>query len=286
MSRFLNYSEEVTYGKLRAVTDEVGAHVFSKVRLADVIPVNGSGISSAQFSFALKAHVDFLVTDSQQRPQFCVEFDGPSHRTKEQTRRDEIKNALFTRFGMPFMRINANYLENKYRGLDLLTYFVDVWFLSIAFDDAQAAGLVPWDEPFDPQSIFSDGTPGARRWPYWLSLELQVKIQRLYERNRVVQMCPSRWIGADPRGNYRCIAWIFVTDDSCVVIETGMRRHLFPAVYCPDVLSQLAVFDLYDALDPALCVPEKLKTASELDERLMYYKSNYEFCSSASCGVR
>src|SRR6266704_2970842 len=143
MGLFLNNYERVTYDKLKAVADRVGAHVFSKVRLADVIPVNNSGISSAEFTFALKSHVDFLVTNSEQEPQFCVEFDGPKHRDEDQIRRDEIKNDLLERFDMPYMRINARYLEDRYRGLDLLTYFVDVWFLSIAFHEAQASGHVP-----------------------------------------------------------------------------------------------------------------------------------------------
>lgn len=113
MGQFLNNYERVTYDKLKAVADRVGAHVFSKVRLADVIPVNSSGISDAEFTFALKSHVDFLVTDSEQEPQFCVEFDGPRHRDEEQIKRDEIKNDLLARFDMPYMRGASRFARSE-----------------------------------------------------------------------------------------------------------------------------------------------------------------------------
>jgi len=286
MRKFFNNYERVTYEKLKAVADNVGAHVFSKVRLADVIPVNNSGISSEQFTFALKSHVDFLVTNTEHEPQFCVEFDGPTHRNKEQIRRDEIKNKLLEHFDMPYLRINGRYLENRYRGLDLLTYFVDVWFLSIAFNEAQAAGHISFDEIFDPASILSNGTPGSRAWPYWLSWDLQVKIQKLYESNKVAQMSPNHWIGSDARENLRCISSLWVTEKGCLFVETGMRKHRFPAVYCSELLSQLAIYDLYDTLVLALKGEKQLKTFSELDARFKFYETNYQMRSEAYCGPR
>ncbi len=283
MGQFFNKYEKITYDKLEAVADKTGAHVFAKVRLADVIPLNNSGISDAEFSFALKSHVDFLVTNSEQEQQFCVEFDGPTHREKQQIQRDEIKNDLLARFDLPYMRINARYLEDRYRGLDLLTYFVDVWFLSIAFDEAQAAGQVPFDEPFDPTFVLLGGPPGGRTWPYWLSLNLQAKIEKLCDQGRVAQTAPSHLIGADKRGNLRCIAWLFVTEDACLFIETGMRQHRFPAVNCSDVLAQLAVYDVYDALVLALDGQRQLAPPFQLDTRLRFYQTNYEMHSSFSC---
>ncbi len=257
--------------------------MFSKVRLADVIPVNNSGISSEEFSYALKAHVDFLVTNEDQIPQFCVEFDGPSHRDPVQVRRDEIKNTLLDKFDMPYVRVNARYLEDKYRGLDLLTYFVDVWFLAIAFDDAQSAGSIPWDEPFDPTFIVTERLPDGRTWPYWLSLDLQLEIQKLHAAGRIAQRSPSHWIGEDQRSNLRCLAWLFIAEDSCVFIETGMRRHRFPAVCHSEVLSQLAVYDLYDAIRAALDGSSHPKSTEDIQLRLAHYEDSYSKCYSATC---
>ena len=156
---FLNKYEQLTYSKIKAVAGKVGAHVFSKVRLADFLPINKSGIPASEFRFALQSHVDFLVTDSEYKSEFSVEFDGPTHTSPDQINRDQKKNNLLKRFEHPFIRINSRYLDDKYRGLDLLTYFVDVWFLAKAFYEAQSQGHIPYDEPFDPAFIISDGTP-------------------------------------------------------------------------------------------------------------------------------
>ena len=285
-NRFLNTYEQVTYDKLRAVTDQVGAHVFCKVRLADVIPVNNSGISDRKFRFALQSHVDFLVTDSDQDPQFCVEYDGPTHRQPKQIERDQLKDELLVQFGMPFIRINARYLDDRYRGLSLLTYFVDVWFLAAAFDEAQAAGGIAYDEPFDPTFVYSNGSPNGKTWPYWLSVDLQLRVRKLYDAGRIAQIAPNHWVGEDPKGNLRCISWLFIDADSCVFIETGMRGHDFPAVSCSDLLSQLAMYDLYDRLMNVLRCEERPRVAAEFIQRLDFYQNEYDMRCSASCSVR
>ena len=146
--KLLNSYEEVTYQRVREVAEANWAHVFIKVRLADAIPINNSGISQADFSFALKAHLDFLVTDADYNSLFAVEFDGPTHGTETQQKRDRQKDALMERFALPLLRINANYLNRKYRDFDLLSYFIELWFLRDDFLKAQEAGLVPFDEAF------------------------------------------------------------------------------------------------------------------------------------------
>jgi len=282
-SPFLNKYEQVTYGKLKAVADRANAHVFAKVRLKDVIPVDSSGISDAEYGFSLRSHVDFLVTDSQYKTQFCVEFDGSMHRRPQQVTRDQMKDDLLARFDMPFIRINAMYLDDRFRGLDLLTYFADVWFLSIAFYEAQAIGLVPYDEPFDATYICSDGTHPGRSWPYWLSFDLQNTIRKLYESKRVAQMCPSHWIGEDEQGNLRCLSWLFLGNTSCAFVETSMRSQRFPAVYGSEVLSQIAVFDLYDRVRAILRGQARARDPRRLADRFAFYKNQYAFRESATC---
>ena len=46
----------------------------------------------------------------------------------------------------PLLRINSRYLDREFRGLDLPTCFVDVWFLQEAFEGATNSA-VPYDEP-------------------------------------------------------------------------------------------------------------------------------------------
>jgi hypothetical protein len=49
-TRLLNSYEEVSYDKLRAVCDPVGAHVFPKVRMADIFRADASGLKAGDYS--------------------------------------------------------------------------------------------------------------------------------------------------------------------------------------------------------------------------------------------
>ena len=148
--RLLNKYEEVTYDALQRACAGDGAHVFPKVRVADVLRLENQTILPAHLSYALRAHFDFLVTDKDYQPLFCVEFDGPLHKTGEKQReRDRLKNEICDHFRHSLLRINSRYLTKNYRGLDLLTDFVDAWFLERAFNEAQSKGQIAYDEPFD-----------------------------------------------------------------------------------------------------------------------------------------
>ena len=199
--RLLNRYEEVTYEALARVCESNGARVFPKVRVADVFPLENSGVSPAHFSYGLRSHFDFLVTDRDYQPQFSVEFDGPLHKTSEvQRRRDSLKNDLCEHFSHGLLRVNSKYLTPTYRGLDLLTYFVDAWFLELAFDEAQRNGTIPYDEPFDMTFIYSTGGTDGKKWPYWLSLDIQIALEKLHSAGRIGQMAPSHHVGKGSAG--------------------------------------------------------------------------------------
>jgi hypothetical protein len=269
-----NKYEEVTCFKLRKLTEQNGAHVFAKVRAADVCPISNSGLSDADYSFALKAHFDFVVTDRSFTPLFGVEFDGPLHRANPQKQRDRRKDTICERFGFSLLRINSKYLDRQFRGLDLLTYFVDVWFMSTAFDEAQARGDVPYDADFDPAFIISD-PERKERFPYWISVDLQVRLQKLATSGRIHDYVPSHWIGIDTNGNYRCLAWLGFTEHSYIIVETGMHAQRFPVVI-PDILSQLAIFDLWEELDRVLSGSSDPESRHVLDELLRFYAHNFK----------
>ena len=77
------------------------------------------------------------------------------HLSDVQRRRDAQKDALCVRFEYPLLRINARYLHKDYRDMDLLSWFVHMWFASEMLSLAQAGGSIPWDEPLDPQWLMS-----------------------------------------------------------------------------------------------------------------------------------
>ena len=208
MKKILNFHEEVTHLRLREVCDAHGAHVFAKMRVADVLPIEKSGIDDALFRYALQSHFDFLVADSEHTPLFAVEFDGPTHKDVTQQERDSRKDELCERFGLPLLRINSRYLNRKYRDMDMLTWFVHVWFAGKWFEEAQASGQVPHDEPFMPLAFVS--LPGTeKRYPLWLSAVVRGKIQKLFFAGKILDMVPSQVIGTDTSGNYHALAFFF-----------------------------------------------------------------------------
>lgn len=280
MPALLNKYEEITYEKLKALCDENGAHVFPKVRVADVLPIVSSGISNDLFGYALKAHFDFVICNSDYIPLFVVEFDGPVHTVSAmQKMRDAKKNLICNFFGLSLLRINARYLDQKYRDLDLLTYFVDVWFMDAAFTKAQEEGHIPWDESFDPTFIWIDGKT-SKSFPYWLSLDLQNEIKRLHSSGYLLDPFASHWIGIDSQGNYRCLAWIQVVNSGFLIAQTGMRQQQFPGDIF-DIVSQLSVFDLFEGICALQKGVKRLYKAHQFEELLFSFKESFKMVSFA-----
>jgi len=248
--KIFNFHEEATNLRLNEVCGNYGAKAYPKVRVADVLLIENSGISNTEYSYALKAHFDFVVCDKEHMPQFAVEFDGPSHNKKSQKEKDQLKNKLCDRFDFPLLRINSNHLPKKYREYDLLSWLAETWFLSIEFHQAQEAGHVPWDEPFDPMMFIN--LPGKRtKFPMWLASEVRIKVQKLAETGRIANGIISHWIGIDENNNYHGIAWLKVSDEVGVISETAMRKQQFP-VSESELLSEILCFQVYEQLERVL----------------------------------
>ncbi|MHB1910401.1 MAG: DUF2726 domain-containing protein, partial [Nitrososphaerales archaeon] len=251
--KLLNSYEEITNSKLKEVCDSNGAHVFPKVRIADVFKLDGSGISASLFEYALKSHFDFIVTDKDLKALFSVEFDGPLHTlSADQKQRDQKKNELCDHFKHSLLRINSLYLDKTYRGVDLLSYFVNAWFLEDAFNDAQTKGILPYDETFDLNSIWFDSGKPDQKWPYWLSLDIQLAFQKLHNVGTIAQPVASHIVGLDKYGNYRCLSWLKIDEYNLVKVLTGIRAQRFPSVSEADLISMLAMFDLYEQIKKAV----------------------------------
>jgi len=104
LKKLLNLPESVTDQRLREVCDDFNAKVYAKVRVADVITIENSGIDNDHYRYALQAHFDFVVSDDEDQPLFAVEFDGSGHSLPEAQRRDQLKNSLCDRFSFPLYK--------------------------------------------------------------------------------------------------------------------------------------------------------------------------------------
>ena len=119
----LNRSEEKAYRELQEIAAAYGYDVYIKMRLADILRIDRSGVTKELYSFALQSHFDFLVADEAYHPLFAVEFDGPTHATLKQAARDTKKDMLCERFGLPLLRIGTNHLFRNYNKASLLRWW-------------------------------------------------------------------------------------------------------------------------------------------------------------------
>jgi hypothetical protein len=282
LKRLLNGPEQHTHERLARACEENGASVFSKIRLADVFKIEQSGISSAEYKFALQAHFDFVVADADKQPLFAVEFDGPSHRRQIQQERDATKGSLCKRFALPLLRINTRYLDSRYRDMDLLTWFVHVWFAQQWFSSAQERGEIPYDEIFS--SWFITSIPGSTKSnPLWLSASVRNSIQKLWLDGKVLDMIPAQVIGRDGAGNYHAIAFIRVTETTGVVTRTAMKCQSFP-VSESEALDEIVTHDLYDKLMETLEGRNKAESRERIEAAVSQFVEHFEIRKMSCSG--
>lgn len=113
--RLLNKSEERVYDEIIKNNSIPQCRIVQKIRIADVIPIQNSGIRDELYSYALKAHFDFVIYDNDLNAEFVIEFNGPSHAEPQQRHRDNLKIELCERFEMPILQINDKYIQHSYR---------------------------------------------------------------------------------------------------------------------------------------------------------------------------
>ena len=249
--------ERVVDGKLAALCKRYGVRPFAKVRVADVLPVSAENVDPLDFSYALKAHFDFVIADAEHHALLAVEFDGPLHRFDPQTvSRDERKNRLCHEYMLPLLRVGAPALRQADRRT-LLEWILEVWFEHRRLVEARNAmeeedwdGDPPEIDPHDfnyrtafalreegmrtfaPLDAFSDAREHVGRW-IW---------------SRLGRPDLNGWYGKHPRGH--SIGVLALEAEPGVWIAgrgAADLRGIWPWLdgLCPDVVAQdLALLDL------------------------------------------
>ena len=279
MKRLLNRSEEATNGVLRDLTEKWGAHTFPKVRVADVLPIENSGISNDSYGFALRSHFDFLVTDDDLQPLFVVEFDGAAHSSELQRRRDAQKDLLCERFDIPLLRINSRYLDNRYRKMDLLTWFVNYWFAQRMIEEAYESGALPAHADVDP-IMFVDLPGTSRQFPLWLSADVRIAFKKYHEQGERIDRGPSFFVGTDDSGAWRAIAYMAVTDTIGLFAETAMRAQRFN-VPCYEVVQAIADHQIHEDFVNLMNGVSNGVSLDTVYERVSWYGNRYKMITSA-----
>jgi hypothetical protein len=283
--KIMNGAEDAAYKELQQIVGDYGYSVHVKVRLADVVRIEGSGINDVLYHFALKAHFDFLVCTENHDPIFVVEFDGPTHQHDEQRDRDSKKDEICKLFSLPLLRINTNHLFKKYNKSSLLKWVISAWELQKSFYDAQEKGYIPQEEDFDPIHVWHPGNTVEEVHPHWIALRARLNIKKLHEQNRLPVAYTCGFIFYDADSNYRGIEWIDVDGGKVVAVESAMRRQLFP-ISLFDLFSELMTALLYDKLIEFLKSRKGSVEPSEVAARVEELKRRFRFASSHSGPTR
>jgi very-short-patch-repair endonuclease len=201
----------------------------------------GTRLSTREFEFYARAHVDFVVTTETSKPIMIVEYDGPFHAESRQVERDKIKDALCVDAGLGILRINANHVTRLYRGISILRWIIEVTELQKWFEQAQVEGQIPCDEPFDPAMIADDGR--GRKWPYWLSVTANQSILSFLEKmdNRLPKGRVGI-LGSDAIGNQHSLSFIWFGNE-IIWSRTAVRPQNvdFPSY---DLLNEISICEL------------------------------------------
>lgn len=105
-----------------------GARVCPKVGLKDILDISSSGIGAEEYSYALKAHIDFCVVNSSDYVEFGLEIDESHHlHNSEVIKKDKIKDKLCSKLGFPLLRISDQSLE-RIKDLELLAWLSSYYF--------------------------------------------------------------------------------------------------------------------------------------------------------------
>ncbi|MFX4303677.1 DUF2726 domain-containing protein [Alicyclobacillus tolerans] len=247
--KIMNLSEAITYNQAQEICERNGAVAYPKVRLADILPIENSGISDELFKFALASHFDVIVTNREGYPLFAVEFDGVQHvQSPKQIERDKKKDALCERFDMPLLRINTEYLNDYYRQMNLLSWCIETWFALQWFSEAQENGQIPYNEPFMPPMSFNHIPGYNKNFPLWLSKDALGRIAKLYEQNVIVDMSPSTIVWSDKSNNeYHSLAWVLIDENRAVLTTANIKGQNFP-ISMVDVVEDIALIQLNNKL--------------------------------------
>jgi len=266
----------LTPGERRAdrVLGEIGQHLgyrtFAHVKLSDVINQRPAGITGPQWSYATRAHFDFVVCDGETMiPEFAVELDDSSHRSAEAHRRDRMKDAICAAAGFELLRIEPPALAPAARGRRVVEYLIDARAMSQAFDRAQAEGSVPADEPFDYRSFLDLRPDGRVDFVNDLAMPARAKAMAAHRAGRVageyLEGAHFYWRNGVAEG----WAWLRVKDDLFLFERTVVRSYQFDcglgAGELAEDLSTAAIGDRMDAMARGEAV---LVRADHLQRRL------------------
>ncbi len=242
----MNKAELRTDAALHEAAEALGFGVHAKVRVADALEIDRSGLSPQAYGYALRSHFDWVVTDKETtQTEFAIEFDGESHGTAEAKRRDRLKDDICQRLGLPLLRIDKTAFRPTTRRT-VIHYLVEAWASYRAFYEAQARGDIPIDEIFLPWltiDAHEDGSVELRD----ISAPARRLVFRLWESGQLTEPGATSATRGSEEGDpeyAEAYAWVETTNGKLVVAHALIHTYSFPAVVDSELAEELAFLDL------------------------------------------
>lgn len=174
-------------------------------------------------------------------------------------------------------------MSKKYRNnFTLLAWIIDVYYLELAFNEAQKKKLIPYDVPFDPFGIVIGGMSDmTSKFPYWLSLDARIKIQQLAKIHKIKDMTSSGLIGYDSKDQLRGIEFIRVNNEIGIYVESAMHHQNFPGMFT-DLFSEILFVLLFEKVENHLKTGRNLENLNIIYNKVEKYRSNLQLATSHS----
>jgi len=264
----VNKYEEKTDEVLDAVVKKYDARLSLKPRVADALQITNSGLSYNEYSYALKAHFDFVVCKKDSTPEFAVEFDELHHKLEKETiRRDKLKNNICCKLEFPLLRITSEYLEKIGKFPTILSWITELYFLEQRFYVAQEQGQIPMDEPWLWFNLVG----------YDPFIHHRAFIEQAFTKSLCSDPVPQYISGScDDRKSYATLAVLKIKDNEYITSFVECSAINFYAIPPRMISTELAVYNVAKKLKKYIKSNTITSTYSEIVEMRKEFVEKYD----------
>lgn len=241
VKQILNLREAAVDHLLGEYARDNGYRLMLKTRLRDVIDVDDMALTERERNFAFTSHLDFVAADTTTNlPVLAVEYDGAQHwNDPKQRQRDATKDRLCEAAGLDLLRIDSLYTRKAGRWR-VLGYILEMHEAGKAFAEAQAQGIIPWDEPFVHTSIIDTTDPQR---PTFTGLDMAAieRLQHLLQ-SRTIKWWGQWWRVIGGRAEARCV--LALPNGQFLSSTCAIRQFAIEGIAALEVAEELATAEL------------------------------------------
>lgn len=250
--KLLNTSEYKTFSEIQESLSGTGYSVFPEIQVDNVLSIDADDSLSKKEKQTLNtASFDFVVYNSENMPEFAIEFDGPCHSTYQKKKESDFrKNKLCCLSNLPLLRIDDSFLT-KYEEVSFLKFVVDrflAWQTDLSViskeieDRLSDYKEIDYDDPLNDPTVIFD-----LKYPFPALIELAT---RLYIERSVVTSYISDTSYFEATSKYPHIefqrnrygGWPVGNENRIVERSYQLEKHFLDSdKYCTEIIHDLTV---------------------------------------------